>query len=268
MVLSVRVRGEGRPIVLLPWFGLESAVMAAAFEPVFSATTRLRRIYVDLPGTGRSQPVAPSSDSVLDAVSVTVNSIVGGEPYLLAGCSYGGYLAAGLARSAPTQVAGLLLVCTGVKIRPEDRNLARALNPNPQPGWLDAVPDKWHDHFRHAIGHQTRSVAERVSRALALNASSEPRYLEALRSSGYQLSDEASSLPFDGPVALVAGRQDRIAGYLDQFDALDRFPRGSYYALDAAGHYLPFEQPERIKTITLDWLAQTGTPGRETRQRR
>jgi pimeloyl-ACP methyl ester carboxylesterase len=27
-------------------------------------------------------------------------------------------------------------------------------------------------------------------------------------------------------------------------------------ALSGAGHYLPFEQPERFRSVTLDWLAQ------------
>jgi pimeloyl-ACP methyl ester carboxylesterase len=99
-----------------------------------------QRIYLDLPGTGGSSPVEPSSDAVLDAVSETVRSILGSDPYLLAGCSYGGYLAAALARRTPAQVAGLLLVCTGTKIQPETRNLSGVRPATPEPGWLDGVP--------------------------------------------------------------------------------------------------------------------------------
>src|SRR6266496_2310740 len=88
VALASRVDGSGRPIVLLPWFGLDGAVMAAAFEPVFAATTGRRRIYLDLPGTGRSSPVAPNSDAVLEAVLDAVGvAVPGGQPFLLAGCS-------------------------------------------------------------------------------------------------------------------------------------------------------------------------------------
>lgn len=260
MVLAVTVRGEGRPIVLLPWFGLDSAVMAAAFEPVFSATTGWRRIYVDLPGTGRSSPVAANSDAVLDAVRETVDSIVGAEPYLLAGCSYGGYLAAGLARRTPARVAALLLVCAGVKIRPADRNLDQVLSPTPQQNWLDDVPAGLHDHLARAIGNQTRSVASSIAAAITLGGSGDDGYLERLRSTGYELSDERSPRTFDGNVTVLAGRQDRIAGFLDQFAALSLYPQGSFVALNAAGHYLPFEQPQRFKAITLDWLARAERP--------
>lgn len=256
MVLAVTIHGEGRPIVLLPWFGLDSAVMAAAFEPVFSATTGWRRIYLDLPGTGKSSPVAANSDAVLDAVRDTVDSVVGATPYLLAGCSYGGYLAAGLARRTPAQVSALLLVCAGVKIRPEDRNLDQVLSSTPQRDWLDDVPTGLHDHFARAIGNQTRSVASSVAVAMALGGSGDDDYLTRLRSTGYQLSDERSPRRFDGEVTVLAGRQDRIAGFLDQFAALSLYPQGSFIALSAAGHYLPFEQPQRFKAIALDWLAR------------
>jgi pimeloyl-ACP methyl ester carboxylesterase len=35
---------------------------------------------------------------------------------------------------------------------------------------------------------------------------------------------------------------------------LHAYPRGTYSVLDAAGHYLPWEQPELFRTSTQDWL--------------
>jgi pimeloyl-ACP methyl ester carboxylesterase len=260
VVLSAQIRGEGRPLVLLPWFGLDHAVMAAAFEPVFTSATGWRRIYVDLPGTEESPPVDPCSDAVLDAVTDTVGSILGEAPFLLAGCSYGGYLSAGLVRRVPAQVAGLLMVCAGVKIRPDQRDLSRVLPPTPESQWLHDVPGQLHEHFSAAIGHQTGTVANRIAHAFGLNAPTNDEYLGELRSNGYQLSDEGSPQRFDGNVMMLTGRRDRIAGYLDQFDALARYGRGDFVALGDAGHYLPFEQPERFRSAALDWLARSARP--------
>jgi pimeloyl-ACP methyl ester carboxylesterase len=259
VLLSARIRGEGLPIVLLPGFGLNSAVMSAAFEPVFAAISGWRRIYLDLPGTGGSAPVDPHSDAVLDAVQETVESMISPAPFLLAGWSYGGYLTAGLVRRMPTQILGLLLVCAGGRIDPDERNLSRVLPSVPEPDWLAEVPDELRAHFSHAIGCQSRSVANRVARAFELNGPNADDYLDVLRSTGYQLSDESSPHHFDGNVMLLAGRQDRIAGRLDQFDALKHYGHGSFVALADAGHYLPFEQPERFMSSTLDWLAQHGS---------
>ncbi|HEY7048380.1 MAG TPA: alpha/beta hydrolase [Jatrophihabitantaceae bacterium] len=259
MVLATRSFGEGRPIVLLPWFGLDGAVTAMAFEPAFADRAGWRRIYLDLPGTGDSPPVAANSDAVLDALAETVHELVGGAPCLLAGCSYGGYLAAGLVRRRSTQIAGLLLVCAGVKIRPAERNLSRLVPSSPQPGWLDGVPQRWHEHFQHAVGAQTAAVARRVVDAVEGNAPTDDDFLGRLRAKGYRLSDEGAPYVFPEPTMLVAGTQDRVAGYLDLFDALGSYSKGEYHALSDAGHYLPFEQPQRFAALVRDWLSRSGS---------
>jgi pimeloyl-ACP methyl ester carboxylesterase len=166
MALSVRSFGEGRPVILLPWFGLDSSVTAAAFEPAFPETSGWHRYYLDLPGTGNSSPVAPTSDAVLDTVADTIRDLIGDTQHALAGCSYGGYLAAALAGRPHARIAGLLLVCAGVKILPSERNLSGLVASPPQPGWLDATPQEWHQHFQHAIGVQTPDVARRVFEAV------------------------------------------------------------------------------------------------------
>ncbi|GII75536.1 2-hydroxy-6-oxo-6-phenylhexa-2,4-dienoate hydrolase [Sphaerisporangium rufum] len=244
-------------MVVLPWFTLDGAVAAEAFEPAFAGLPGYRRVYVDLPGTGGSAPVAPDSDAVLAAVSATVDAVAGDEPVLLAGCSYGGYLAAGLTRRRPERVAALLLVCSGVKITPAERDLSGVLSAEPEPGWLDGVPGDLRGHFAAALGRRTREVADRMADAFAANAPTDDAYLTRLRSEGYRVSDEGSPGGYAGPVTILTGRRDQVAGYRDQFAALAAFPDGEYTALADVGHYLPFEQPERFAALLRDWLART-----------
>ena len=262
MVLSVRSYGEGYPVIVLPWFGLDGAATAMAFEPAFSETSGWQRLYLDLPGTGNSAPVAATSDAVRDSVADTIRQLAGDAPYALAGCSYGGYLAAALARRGTSRIAGLLLVCAGVKILPVERNLSGLVPSAPEPGWLDAIPHKWHQHFQHAIGAQTPDVARRVFAAVS-SSSAIDEYLDSLRATGYRLSDELSdedaATGYAGPVTLIAGTQDRVAGYLDLVDTLAGYPNGDYHALGNAGHYLPFEQPHRFRALVRDWLTRTAT---------
>jgi len=52
---------------------------------------------------------------------------------------------------------------------------------------------------------------------------------------------------------------DRVVGYADQFRALQAYPRGTYCVVDAAGHYLPWEQPELFRALTQDWLQRRDT---------
>jgi pimeloyl-ACP methyl ester carboxylesterase len=256
MVLSTHVHGHGVPIVLLPWFGHDGAAMAQAFEPVFAESSQWQRIYLDLPGTGAAQPVEPTSDAVLDAVEETIESVVGGNRYLLAGCSYGGHLAAAQARRAATQVAGLLLVCSGPKLDAATRNLSGVLEPTPEPHWLDDVPTELHGYFNRSIGCQTREVAHRIAAVFAAAVPTDDTYLTALRSTGFELSPRDVPGSFDAPTFVLTGRNDQIAGYVDQFEDLSRYPQASYVALNDAGHYLPFEQPDRFTALVGDWLGR------------
>lgn len=253
MILSAQVYGEGPLLVLLPWFGLSSGVMAAACEPAMSAAG-WRRAYLDLPGTGKSAPVEPRSDAVASAVADTVEALAGGGRAAIAGCSYGGYLAAELARRHPDRVAGLLMICSGVKILPAERDLSGVLPPEPEPGWLEAVPAQFRAHLAQAVGRQTRRVGDRLAEALRANGPADEPYLRVLRATGYQLAAESELPALSVTATVAAGRRDRIAGFRDQFNLAIGNTAADYVLFHDVGHYLPFEQPERFRALALGWL--------------
>jgi pimeloyl-ACP methyl ester carboxylesterase len=248
-LLASETRGDGEPIVVLHMFGLDRASMTEAFEPVFGAGWE--RTYVDLPGSGRSAPVGPSSDAVLEAV---IDFIVGlGRPVFLAGASYGGYLAIGVARRRPDLVRGLVLVCSGTRILLADRTVPAGPPKPAEPGWLDGVPEGLRAHLDQAIGTRTRAVADRVA-GLIEAAQTDDDYLDRLRAEGYQLAGEGAPHVYAGPVLMVCGREDRVAGYADQLAALAAYPDGTYVAIPGAGHYLPYERPDAFRGVVRGWL--------------
>ncbi len=241
------------PVVCLPSFSTDRKVTAAAFDPALSAAGGLRRCYVDLPGHGESRAGPATSDGVVDELSGFVDRLIPGRRFLLAGWSYGAYIAMALARRRPADVAGMLLVCPGVTINMADRDLPPGPAEPDEAGWLDDVPGHLRNHLSMALGTRTREMARQVSAVLAASASADQAYLERLRANGYRLSDEDSAAPFPGPASIVTGRQDRIVGYADQFRRLACFPAASFTVLDRAGHYLPFEQPQALAMLATDW---------------
>ncbi|MET8307329.1 alpha/beta hydrolase [Micromonospora sp. NPDC005173] len=251
--------GAGPTVVCLPMFSTTRAATAAAFGPAF-AGAGLREVYVDLPGHGDS-PVTcrPASQAVLDTVCAWLDRHVD-APVLLAGASYGAYLAAGIARQRPELVRGLLLVCPGVTIAPASRTLPELDPPEAPPGWLDAAPTGLRAHLNVALGHRTPAVVATVLAALESGGPGDEKFQEELRAgTDYALPDEDADIAFDGPVSVITGRQDGIVGYADQFHAMRHYPRGTFTAIDAAGHYLPFEQPTLLRSLTQDWLHRTRT---------
>lgn len=228
VTLAIEVRGEGRPLVCLPWFGLDRSVTAMALEPAMAGCPDWRRVYVDLPGCGGSPPGPEDSDGVVDVVAELIEQEIRSPRVLLAGCSYGGYIAAALARRMPERIAGLLLVCSGIKIRKEDRDLPDDAGVAQPDNWLAAVPAGLREHLSLALGNRTPEIAQRVAAVLAASRRGDEDYLQRLRADGYQVSDEGSDAVFAGPTLVVAGRQDRIAGYADQFRALVSYPQATF----------------------------------------
>lgn len=251
--------GHGSTVVCLPMFSTTRATTAAAFAPAF-AGTGLREIYIDPPGHGNS-PGAGEADSrtVLAVICSWLEQHLE-APTLLAGASYGGYLAAAIARQRPALVRGLLLVCPGVRVGPDTRDLPRGEPPSTEPDWLTTAPPDLRGHLDLALGRRTATVVETVLAALTAGGPGDDDYLDRLRSSpGYALADEDADVAFGGPVTVMTGRQDRIVGYADQFRGMRNYPRGTYTVVDEAGHFLPFEQPELFRALSQDWLHRCAT---------
>jgi pimeloyl-ACP methyl ester carboxylesterase len=246
--------GLGTPVVCLPPFSLDRSVMAAALEPVLARRADLRRIYVDLPGHGESPAGEPTSEYVAGAVSSFLDAHLGGAPRLLAGWSYGGYIAAALARRQPAAVAGLLLICAGVKTRPQDRDLPAApAEPGPE-GWLDEIPEGLRAHLATAIGNRTAPVAARVAAVMATSRPGDEEYRRRLQAGGYQFPDEGHAARYPGPTCVITGRHDRVVGFADQFRSLPAYPKASFTVVADAGHYLPLEQPAAFRKAADTWL--------------
>ena len=246
--------GTDPAVVLLPMFAMTRTATAAAFRPAL-AGSGLRQLYPDLPGHGDSPAgCPPEAEAVLDTMATWIEQRAGG-PVLLAGGSYGGYLAAGIARRRPALVRGLLLVCPGVTIDADSRDLPPAGPAPALPGWLDAVPDTLRGHLDMALGRRTPEVARTVLDAITPLDHGDEAFRRELREGPRRaLPDEDADVTFEGPVAVITGRQDRIVGYADQFRAMRHYPHGSFTVIDEAGHYLPYEQPEALKATVDEWL--------------
>jgi len=65
-------------------------------EPIFAKKTGYKRIYIDLPGMGKTKAAdwIINSDVMLEIVMAFIQKVIPGERFLLVGQSYGGYLSA------------------------------------------------------------------------------------------------------------------------------------------------------------------------------
>src|SRR5947209_9074038 len=117
--------GTGRPIVMLPGRPSDHGVMERFMEPLFTQRDGWMRLYPDLPGTGRTPGAdrLAAQDQMLDAMLVFIDTVIPGQRFVLAGLSYGGYLARGVVYRRAASIDGVLLCAPQVTTEPAQAHL-------------------------------------------------------------------------------------------------------------------------------------------------
>ncbi len=105
--LRVYSNGTGTPVLMLHDLGTSAATFEHLTTPLVQADREL--VAVDLPGSGRSDPIPGSElSSYVDHLAMMMPSL-GSDPIDLLGHGFGGYLAASLAARHPYMVRRLIL---------------------------------------------------------------------------------------------------------------------------------------------------------------
>ncbi|GAA3433845.1 alpha/beta hydrolase [Kutzneria kofuensis] len=225
-------------LVLLHAFPLDSRMWDGVREPL---ATRLRLVTPDL-GEG------PPS---LDAAADTVLAGLGDEPFVLGGCSMGGYLAMSILRKAPAQVRGLLFVDTksaadAAEARENRLAVAARAESEGVAGWLadamlpNLVGPTTREHrpevlatLRSLIDSQAGSVVARAQRAMAA------------RPDSTELLAQVTV-----PTLVVRGAEDALMA-----PGAVEVPGARVVEMAGCGHLPPVEDPDAFVAVVLDWLA-------------
>ena len=234
--------GQGTLLVCLHGWGMNGRMEQADFESLFEQRPGWERLYIDLPGMGRSpaQTTIHNFDDLLAALLAFIDEQAAGQPYALSGTSAGAYLARGVAARRPQQVAGLMLRVPRVHPEWQPRDL-----PSP-------TPLRW--------PADAAALAEKERRWVqpALQAC-DTAFLDGIRHDPHRYSfrQVPEQQPFTGPALIVTGRQDTVTGYRDAWTLLEHYPRASFAVLDRAGHEWPLPLPRHrnvFAALVGEWL--------------
>jgi len=249
--------GEGKPILCIHGFGCDHKLMTGCMEPVFRNHDGYQRIYVDLPGMGKTKGESEfnSSDKILEVLVSMIQDLTD-DNFLLAGESYGGYLARGILSKLHERVDGMLLLCPVVVPKHEDRIL-------PQKETL--ILDKQLN---------TKENQEFIKFAVIANQAAFSRYQDEIET-GIKIADleflkqvkESYAFTFDvdevlrqntfqKPALFLCGRQDNSVGYQDLWKLVEDYPRAEFAVLDMAGHNLQIEQPMLFEAFVNNWITR------------
>ena len=254
------VFGQGRPIMMLHGWSLDHRHMVNALEPLFTHRDGWKRIYLDLPGHGRTagRSWITNQDRVLDVVVDFIDNVIPGQRFVAAGCSAGTCVARGLVHRRAALMDGLLL--TVPLIVPDDAQRAVPAHVTlvEDPELIGDLDPGEADALQIAVV-RSRMLIERLRMSFPSEEKSGDQEFQASireRPENYGFSFDVDALPetFGGPTLIVAGRQDAIVGYRDAWRILENYPRGTFVVLDRAGHLLEIEQENLFHTLASEWL--------------
>jgi len=251
-------QGQGRPLILLHGLWLDHRQMVGCMEPGLADRPGWQRIYLDLPGMGKTPGEAwiTNSDHMLDVICDFIDQVLPGQRFAIGGYSYGGYLARGVLHRKADMVDGLLLACPMIKdigkrnlppqeVRVSDPELMASLTPQQRQEF------EW-------VSVQSQQIWKRIHKEINRGSLlGDAPFLTKLHEEGYAFSfdvEEAMVDPFDMPTLIVAGRQDWVVGYRDAWQILDTYPWATFAVLDRAGHNLPIAQQRLFDSLVDEWL--------------
>lgn len=251
--------GEGKPFIMLHGYSPDHRLMSGCMEPLFINRKGFRRIYVDLPGMGRTkgEPFIRNSDMMLQVVLEFIDNVIPGENFLIAGESYGGYLARGVAYHMAGRVDGMHLLCPVIVAEHSKRNTPAHMVIAADNKLLSTLSKEEAEDFESMAVVQNEEIWQRYNEEIISGVKiADDDFLDRLRNESYQFSFDVDDIKekFVKPVLFLLGRQDASVGYKDAWNILDNYPRAAFAVLDRAGHNLQLEQVDLFNCLTNEWL--------------
>ncbi|MDR0325706.1 MAG: alpha/beta hydrolase [Oscillospiraceae bacterium] len=262
--------GEGRPVLFIHGWSVDHRLMSGCFEPVFEQTQDYRRIYIDMPGMGKT-PAADwmkNSDTMIELLREFVGIVIGDSNFLLVGESYGGYVSLGLIHEMRQRIDGLFLLCPltdsfDAVNRPECLPKHQVLWRNES--WASAENDPDATSFLDMAAIATPEIFAKYKRdILPAVRMADWEHLNHNYKGEYHPDMEKAlrTMTFDKPSCILTGRQDHAVGYQKPYELVERFPRATFAALDCAGHNLQLDNEPLFRQMVKDWLWRVEKCGR------
>jgi len=244
--------GSGRPMMMLPGRPSDHRVMTRFMEPLFAQREGWLRIYPDLPGTGRTPAVdrLATHGAMLDTMLAFIDKVIPGQRFVLAGLSYGGYLARGVIYHKAAWIDGLMLCAPQVKADPAQAQLPPRTAIVEDPAVAAELGP-----IANLVVVQSPRVAEAVRELLAEVQIADHPFNDRLEEAGpFSFDVDTLPAPFGRLTLIITARQDHLCGYRDAWDLLDNYPRATFAVLDRAGHFVNIEQDALCQTLMREWL--------------
>jgi pimeloyl-ACP methyl ester carboxylesterase len=190
-------------------------------------------------------------DHVLDVILDFIDHVIPGRRFVVAGTSYGAYVARGVVYRRSAWMDGLLMTVPVIvrksaeRTRPPDITLVKL---------ADLEPDEARDLEGFAVVQSRKQLERLRTDVFPAIEIADHKFLDRLGHEGFSFDVDNPPEPFDKPTLILMGRQDSNVGYCDAWSILKNYTRGSFVVLDRAGHGLVVEQEGLFQALVKEWL--------------
>ncbi|WP_252226106.1 alpha/beta hydrolase [Clostridium sp. ZBS2] len=257
--INYEMIGKGKPIIMLHGYCVDNRLMYGCMEPIFKDKKDYKRIYIDLPGMGKSDSAKwiTNCDDMLKILIEFINKIIPNENFLIAGQSYGGFLLRGVIYKMMDRVDGALLICPVIKPNKQSRDVPNHVVIKKDEKLISKLNFEEAEDINNCLVIQNQQIYERYKNEVVDGIKiCNMKFLDKFQKEGYELSFNVDNLnkKFEKPVLILVGKQDSCVGYKDAFTILDNFLRATFVILDGAGHNLQIEQGKVFNSLVSEWL--------------
>ena len=258
--IAYATEGNGIPIVFIHGWSVEFHLWRNKIEAIGGSWKRkYQRIYFDLPGMGKSTGAKSigNSDDMLRNIEEFLEFSIGEKPYVLAGESYGGYLARGLLAKQADRIDGLFLLCPIVVPGDRKGKVPERIVLECDKKFLATLSKKDHSEFEYLSVVQNKKMWKDYKRDIRLERLKENEgFLEGQLDGAFSVDPNQTEVKYEKPVLLLLGRQDSEVGFEQQYDLYKAYSRATIMILDKAGHNLQIENRELFSQSFLDFLGR------------
>lgn len=248
--------GVGKPVILIHGYSPDHRLMSGCMEPIFTKRDGWRRIYIDLPGMGftKNYNEISSSDEMLSAVLDFIQAIIPEQEYLIAGESYGGYIARGIIQKQQEQILGAAFICPVIIPFLKDRIVEKHKILKTDGKFIEKLSKEELEDFSSKNVVLDEYTWLRYNQEILSGCKiADEKFLNKVKDK-YGFSFEIDQSEFNKPSVFLLGKQDSSVGYKDALEMINKYPRGTFAVLDKAGHNLQIEQPQLFNILVNEWL--------------
>jgi pimeloyl-ACP methyl ester carboxylesterase len=174
-----------------------------------------------------------------------VLALVGDEPCVVVGCSVGGSCALEVARAAPDQVAGLILIGTKAGVRPDPALRDAAVRDLRAPHGLARA---WDTYWRPLFGQSAPDDVVARARELALDQPVED-LVRGVRAFHDRRDRTDVVRRWRKPLVVISGDEDRTPRPEVSAEMARGPGRREFHRIQGCGHYVNLERPAELRRL-------------------